>query len=529
MTGLVSEKNRRFYWGIVIVLIFYTSASAVIMPNDVLVLVNDNSNTSRYIAKMYLQYYPEISQSQVLHLTDPSLKDCSGPNSTAEDEIITRTVYEQAIAQPIRDYLIANNMVNTIKVIITTAGMPYRIECSVYPNVVQPAGGYPYMPAQIYQVHAASVESDLTLLFANDPGPVNPVLGFDNRAVNPYQGYRYSGMELFERDILNNLVNMDWYPPNDEGTLEPPLMEGIWNWRESHYYGKYDRDCSVGDMYLTCRLDGPKQQGKSAVFAVRDILDNAQRASSQDYGINPSQAAIVYDDANSFIPGVPSNSNRIYNLPFGEPYIVYSPDTDQPPDTYYKYTRDDYDSGFEKMTGTSVVYNNFNIGQMLEAYDLTVICDKRSYHRTNQDDLDPEKLVVALACYGVNGDEPGGGDYIETAGPQGGPVFDLAYGAVFTSLESFNVPTTFTDVLTSYNQGQIVDFLAIGGSGAIGHTFEPYADASIDSEFFFYNLVADSDCDGFADVTFVEAAFTSIPYLSWAEVVIGDPLMRIAI
>ena len=29
-------------------------------------------------------------------------------------------------------------------------------------------------------------------------------------------------------------------------------------------------------------------------------------------------------------------------------------------------------------------------------------------------------------------------------------------------------------------------------------------------------------------MTFVEAAFTGIPYLSWSEIVIGDPLMQIA-
>jgi hypothetical protein len=33
---------------------------------------------------------------------------------------------------------------------------------------------------------------------------------------------------------------------------------------------------------------------------------------------------------------------------------------------------------------------------------------------------------------------------------------------------------------------------------------------------------------GMAKMTLVEAAFTAIPYLSWSEVLIGDPLMRIA-
>ena len=54
------------------------------------------------------------------------------------------------------------------------------------------------------------------------------------------------------------------------------------------------------------------------------------------------------------------------------------------------------------------------------------------------------------------------------------------------------------------------------------------SDAIIDNEFLFYNLLADMDDDGKADLTFIEAAFTAIPYLSWSEVVIGDPLMQIA-
>lgn len=40
--------------------------------------------------------------------------------------------------------------------------------------------------------------------------------------------------------------------------------------------------------------------------------------------------------------------------------------------------------------------------------------------------------------------------------------------------------------------------------------------------------MADENGDGIADLTFIEAAFSSIPFLSWSEVVIGDPLMRIA-
>ena len=87
----------------------------------------------------------------------------------------------------------------------------------------------------------------------------------------------------------------------------------------------------------------------------------------------------------------------------------------------------------------------------------------------------------------------------------------------------------FSNVNTSpVAQGKIVDFIEIGGTGAIGHAFEPRSNAIIDNLFLFYNLLADDDGDGKADLTFVEAAFTAIPFVSWSEVAIGDPLMQIA-
>ncbi len=73
-------------------------------------------------------------------------------------------------------------------------------------------------------------------------------------------------------------------------------MEGYTDWRDADDDGKHDREFSAGDMYLTCRLDGPKEQGESAVFAVRALLERAKRASSLSYGINPAQAVVGFDD-----------------------------------------------------------------------------------------------------------------------------------------------------------------------------------------------------------------------------------------
>ena len=73
------------------------------------------------------------------------------------------------------------------------------------------------------------------------------------------------------------------------------LMEGS-DPENGYNFGRINRHFSAGDMYLTCRLDGPKMTGKSAIFAVRDMLERAKRASSGAFGIKPSQAVAVFDD-----------------------------------------------------------------------------------------------------------------------------------------------------------------------------------------------------------------------------------------
>jgi hypothetical protein len=290
-------------------------------------------------------------------------------------------------------------------------------------------------------------------------------------------------------------------------------------------------------MYLTARLDGPKKQGQSAVFAVRAMLERAKRASSPLFGVNPSQAVAVFDDA----PGQTQNFdyNRVYNLNSGVNFWEYSADTNQPPNADQVRVSEDYINGYIMLTNAEPD-NILNIGGFpVTTGSIAVMLDRRNAVRTSQKDLNdyatanPGRVnpqgIVLLATYGRNGDEGNPFNYLLTGGPGGGPLFNVVNGAVFTSLESFNAVTMFSDVNTLPTaQGKLVDFITIGGAAAIGHSFEPQPDAAIDNEFLFYNLLADANADGRADLTLVEAAFTSIPYLSWSEVLIGDPLMRIA-
>jgi hypothetical protein len=182
------------------ILLFSFTAFAQLGPADVLILVNANSPTSRYIAKMYRGYYPQITDVQVLQLS--GLTDCSGPASTAADEIITRDQYNTLIAGPVRNYLLTYNLASAVKVIITTAGMPYRIKDTVYPNVVYPAGSnYNDVSNHISEINAASVESELTCLWFCDYGTYPTTSS--NRIVNPYQGYRDSSITCYERLLPN--------------------------------------------------------------------------------------------------------------------------------------------------------------------------------------------------------------------------------------------------------------------------------------------------------------------------------------
>ena len=191
--------------------LFSVCAYGQLAPEDVLILVNENSPTSRYIAKMYRQYHPEIAESQVLNLS--GLVDCSGPDSTAADEIITREQYNQLIAEPVRTYLAdpcRPERITGIKLIITTAGLPYRIEDTnpSYGAAIYPGGSNPtIISGNLSRVDVASVESELTCLWYADYGP-DP-FGLANRMVNVYQGYRQSSVSVFER-LAPGTKQMNW-------------------------------------------------------------------------------------------------------------------------------------------------------------------------------------------------------------------------------------------------------------------------------------------------------------------------------
>ena len=127
--------------------------------------------------------------------------------------------------------------------------------------------------------------------------------------------------------------------------------------------------------------------------------------------------------------------------------------------------------------------------------------------------------VIAYAGWGVNhgGDGyPSGADYINND-----LKFTYLPGCAWISYESFN-GTDFNDTngINRRGQGQIADFLRMGGTCAIGNAYEPYTIGVGDERIVYYRYVIKGD-------PWIEAAYKGLRLLSWQEVVVGDPLCRV--
>jgi hypothetical protein len=100
-----------------------------------------------------------------------------------------------------------------------------------------------------------------------------------------------------------------------------------------------------------------------------------------------------------------------------------------------------------------------------------------------------------------------------------GLQFATAQGAIFETWESYNAWTFQPGVASPYNQGQLAQWIARGGTAGVGNVAEPGATAlKVTNE----DLLFAAMLEGF---TFGEAAWMATPQLSYVNTVIGDPLM----
>lgn len=515
-------------------------AELALGPEDVLILVNGDSPVSHAVARMYRQYHPGINDWQVLKLY--GLPDSAALDAGPVDEIITRDQFETLIAQPLRNYLIATGQVDSVYCIITTAGMPFRIEDSnpSFGQVICPPGesgcGYGSNASMAVgnrsTVDAATVEAELSVLFQIDPAlPSPPRLPITNRLVNPYQAYK-SPIKSWrnERNILGRRGQLRW-------TFlwrlsQGPLMEGLFG---SGFVAK-QRIMSPADIYLVARLDGPRHQGEYPLAAIKAMLDRSMAVSnpeSPDFvGHASGMNAYVIDDSGTAppdtyaysevlnYPPIP-NSNNVYTLTHSAHPIP--PDATDGDGNFNNWNHYDFawywhTGGYPPVGGAAWQYSYAGMQQYIYWNDTTLIM--------NQAQIGPGMSLLGLLTYGRNAGDGRPYNYLLASGPGGGELFTCAPGAVFSSLESFNGVTMFTDA-TPRLHALIAEFIDMGGSGAVGHTFEPERLALIQGDYLLRNWGRDDNVDGVGDLSFIEACYSAMPFVSWSEYVIGDPLMRL--
>ncbi len=130
-------------------------------------------------------------------------------------------------------------------------------------------------------------------------------------------------------------------------------------------------------------------------------------------------------------------------------------------------------------------------------------------------DTSPQDVTTApgsVIGYVSHGSQAAGPDYVDRL------MFDLAPGAVMHTWESFNA-FSFREGYNLAGQGLAGEWLANGGTAALGHVQEPKATrTSVANE----DILFDMLLNGY---TLAEAAWSATAQLSFVNTVVGDPLM----
>lgn len=396
---------------------------------------------------------------------------------------ITYADFAAKIRDPLRTYLNSNGLAQRVRCIVLTKGIPHRIYDTDNPNPSigdQPVGAANELSAG--DLTCASVDSELVLLQqslnTNENGGAADSWA-DGCILNPY--WRASVSITSYPSSLIQVNKHTWPDPNNLGIfwrLTPTGSSSI----------PANRYIRPGDIYLVCRLDGN---------TVADVHAMLQR-SAADININLDTATIVLDESAS--DGVPGVSDSDLEL-----------DNDGPNLTNFG---DDYEQARDLLTsdGRFLAANlrydrwstagGFLVGPKIDFGGGTIV----------------NGPVLLLATYGANhSGVPGTPGDSATRYPFS---FNYAPGAIFNTIESYNGRAFGGAGLGFVPQGQLADFLAAGGTFGIGNVWEPLSFSVPDNALLVRNFVL-------GNMTWAEAAYSSMPVISWMEIVVGDPLTRL--
>jgi|MDTC01.2.fsa_nt_gb hypothetical protein len=118
--------------------------------------------------------------------------------------------------------------------------------------------------------------------------------------------------------------------------------------------------------------------------------------------------------------------------------------------------------------------------------------------------------IALLASFGANHDSFDQTNWLGSFQGQ------LPNGAIYNTYESYN-GKSLGNVPGYSDHSQVAQWIDIGGTFAVGHAWEPFAETVARNLYITHQLYQ-------KNFTWVEAAWSGIPFLSWQNIVLGDPL-----
>jgi hypothetical protein len=232
---------------------------------------------------------------------------------------------------------------------------------------------------------------------------------------------------------------------------------------------------NAGNIYLPVRLDG------NTVDDVFGMIDRAQMPS-----YNQFVDQLIFDE----------NATRDFD---NSPLFTGSS---------IGYLGDDYDDTVAQLSPKydAVMYDQTSVFYIGEGPGYTGVTPGTVVNGE----------VAALVSFGGNHGRAEDGlsefGFVESFAGQ------YAAGAIMNTAESFNAKQ-FGGLGGFSDQGQLSAFIAAGGTFGVGSAWEPFSFALPDNEVLLEAFL-------FRGQTWAEAAWASVPWLSWQQVVVGDPLAK---
>lgn len=452
------------------------TASAQLRPDEVLVVYDSRIPDSRAVAEFYAGSAKVPGGVGGLAAARPGVRvfNLAASGAPVTSAYLPFSDFAPKLRDPIRAFLLARHLEQKVRCLVMTKGLPHRIDDSDSTNIGDNPAGF-IDEFNSGDVTCASVDSELTLLWQDLTTGENGGTAdskADGMVINPYWRLSVPLNSFTTANIRTQKVFS-----SSPGPVYAP-------------FGSGPSRLTPGDMYLVTRLDGR---------TLDDVRACITRGKAILYNVDADHLLFDEADSNGINDGGANseldNQGALASLRAGDDYEK-SRDYLLNTDKRFAPGVVDYDA----LGGA----DHFFIGPRLNP----------------QGGIPITGNIALLATYGSNHGAffpttPSG----QSLGALFAQTFNYANGAIFNTIESYNGRDFGGAGIGFIVQEQASDFIASGGTLAIGHVWEPLADTIADNEFLVKNFLE-------GDLSWAEAAWSSVPVLSWMHVVIGDPLAR---